>query len=169
MEFVTSCAAAEMIEGICINLVKQDKAQRLPDEKPMLIDLEHDGRQKKPNGCIDHSNSTFYTKVYRPYNIFVNRELAFLPNKIPIKFWYDKRTITTPDGKRIPKDQAGIKISTEGLKLLLTNISIGGMLIQLGMKFVDKNGTVNIDAMSEIIRKAISLIDKEANVEIIEK
>lgn len=143
MEFISTCTAVQTLEELCQYLVQKKHARLMHDSSKYL---------RKPDGRIDHAGNKFNVKSYEvevhdryeaDYQVFVGRTFEVV--NVNVRFWYDKRI-----------DKAGVKISRQGLMLILKSVSVIGLLQQLNMK-VSNNGTdeVNLDLVKDVLSKTL--------------
>ena len=76
--------------------------------------------------------------------------------RVNVRFWYDSG-----------EDRASIRISQEGVDLLLQSATVVGLMLKMGKK-VSKNGSgVNLYELEGLLKKAtFNLTGKEENIEI---
>ena len=156
MEFVSTCYSIQTIEEVCKVLVAKKHARILHDSSKYL---------KTPDGRIDHPGNKFNVKQYEieahdhqeaNYQIFVGK--SFEAVDVNVRFWYDKRI-----------DKAGVKISRQGLNLLLKSMTVVGLLRQLNMKVTNNgNDEVNLDLVKDVLVQAIKIkADKDVEIKIV--
>lgn len=156
MEFTGTCYAIETIEELCKNLVQKKHARLLHDSSKYML---------KPDGRVDYPGNKFNVKAYQvemhdkydtSYQVFVGKSIDAVD--VAVRFWYDKRI-----------DKAGVKISRQGLTLILKSMTVIGLLRQLSLK-VTKNGSdeVDLDLVKDVIIQAIKVkTEKDTKIELI--
>jgi hypothetical protein len=155
MEFVSTCYSIQTIEEWCKILVAKKHARIMHDSSKYT---------RAPDGHFEPGNK-FNVKQYETevhdhaeanYQVFVGK--SFEAKDVVVRFWYDHRI-----------DKAGVKISREGLSLILKSMTVVGLLRQLSLK-VTNNGTdeVNLDLVKDVLAQSVKLkSEKDAKFDIV--
>jgi len=132
-EFVSNCYWMQMIESKCKELVGTGQASKVKDSS--------------------QPGKRFDTKVYETYLVHIKQQEALaylLPSNVRVRFWYDKRI-----------DKAGVKVSHEGLDMLLRSMTVSSILKQLGIDSYRQNGKVDSSLIRDLLVKLINEARKE--------
>ena len=126
MEFISSCYTIRQLEDkICKPLVEKKQAWIIKDSS--------DG------------NSQGYTVHYLLQvgeDSLAKIVFGSTFNKVNVRFWYDQRI-----------DRASVKITKEGMEMIIGNVRLLGMLQSLNLKIGNGKG-ISPDAVKALLRQA---------------
>lgn len=110
-----------------------------------MAEVAKDVTTKKENG---------ERQEVRVYQVFVGEDAFW---RVNVRVWYDTEY-----------DRASIKMTQEGVDMLLQSATVMSLMFKLGQK-VNKNGHgINMDELEKLIRKAtVTVTGKEESIEIV--
>ena len=103
------------------------------------------------NPDIDNS---LYSRTYAIHTV---------PDKVKAAFRYDHRPCDNGSG-----DRAYFEISTEGLKLVFSQLSFYTILRAIGVSLFDDNGELNKESINIICSKILEATGKRIEIKLIE-
>lgn len=156
MEFICNCHTASRIEGVLEGLIKSGYARKVHDSKVKDGKRDESGLSTvKYNIGFDEREAEYELNVKTAVDV---SNLKFTNiSKVPIRFWYDWRRSKANDG-------AGIKITDEGLVLILKSMTVVGKLQEAGFKISD-NGVIDLDQLIVLMDGLLTRINKEKVIE----
>jgi hypothetical protein len=155
MEFVSTVYSIQTIEEWCKILVTKKHARILHDSSKYTRQADgHFAPGNKFN--VKQYETEVHDHAEANYQVFVGK--SFEAKDVNVRFWYDKRI-----------DKAGVKISREGLSLILKSMTVVGLLRQLSMKVTNNgNDEVNLDLVKDVLTQAVKLkSEQDAKIDIV--
>ncbi len=158
LEFVSTCHDMNRLEGICSNLVRVGMAKKVKDTT--FYENQEDGMKVASDNGDKYVQNKFGTKVYYNYLVRVAANaLMVTPCMVAVRFWYDKRL-----------NKAGIKISEEGLIIILHSFTVLNLLKKMNIQLGGgHDGKLELDKVAELLTVALGKNGSEVNPFIAEK
>jgi hypothetical protein len=138
LEFVGTCKDMEILESLCINLMKCGVATKVKDSS--FYDKQDDGL----NVGEKHIQNKFSTKVFDNYLLKVTNKNSLMPFTVKVRFWKDQRI-----------NRAGVKLSEEGLRVILQSISVVSLLQQMNAN-LGSSGDIKLTRVAEVLTQALN-------------
>lgn len=131
MEFTSNCYWMSLLEAKCKDLAGTGQAEVVKDTARFGY------------------NRRFNTKVYNTYLVHITNPPSVFMSGVAVRFWYDKRN-----------DVAGVKVTHEGLNLLLHSFTITTLLRQLNIRTHNGNKAIDAETIRNLLVRLIEASDK---------